>query len=137
MNKYAGNRIKKRKYTHILSKRQEIPLSDSDRITYVFKYQRYNRKKIEIIEVVTVSYEIYYENSWMTIIYYDSTHGFLHRHIRISVRNTGDTVTDEGVKHKGDHARWLKWAINDLQNRFVYYRKEFLKRSKEKSVDMI
>ena len=135
VNKYSSTRFKERNDENILSREQEIPLSDTDRITYVFKYQKFKSKSIKVIEVTSVTYEIITDNKWMTIIYYDSTHGNLHRHIRISLINTSDTVTTKGVKKKGDHASWLKWAIKDLQNRYVYYKKEFLKRSKQDIID--
>ena len=40
-----------------MSHTQELPLSDIDRITYVFKYIKTKNKSIRVTEVVNVSYE--------------------------------------------------------------------------------
>ena len=63
----------------------------------------------------------------MTIVRYDSAHGYLHRHIRLSLDNSIDTPIP--IDLEGTHADWLTWAINDIETQFAIYKKEFLTRS--------
>lgn len=116
---------------HAISNTQELPLSDIDRITYIFKYIKTKNKPIIVTEVVNVSYEIFIDEKWMTIVRCDSAHGYLHRHIRFSLINIEETVSIQGVIKKGDHAKWLTWAIGDIRSKSRHYKKEFLKRSKD------
>ena len=105
---------------------KEIILTHEDRITYLYK-RGPNR---EIIEVTNVSYEILINEEWTTIIRYDSSHGELHRHKKVSLEDDRDTPTTIGVKKKGSHGNWLTWAIADIKSRFEDYKRGFLKRSK-------
>lgn len=105
---------------------QEIFLTHEDRITYLYKR---NSNK-EITEVTNVSYEIFIDDEWITIVRYDSSHGELHCHRRVSLEDPQDTPTTLGVKKKGSHNNWLTWAINDIKERFEDYKRGFLKRSK-------
>lgn len=104
---------------------KEIYLSNSDRITRVSFIDR-NRK---VLEVTNVSYEIKIDDEWMTIIRYDSSHGFLHRHTRFSLDDSVEVVERENVKQKGGPDSWYTWAIEDIQHRFLEYRTRFAKRS--------
>jgi len=70
----------------IIAGNNPIYLSDSDRITYAYKRNRENKK---ISEVVNVSLEIKIKSKWLTIKRYDSSHGFLHRHTRVSIGDDG------------------------------------------------
>lgn len=108
---------------------QNITLSQTDRITYIFKYFKLRNKKVRVYEVTNVSYEILIKKRWITIVHYDSSHGFLHRHIRISLKDESETITTSNVKRKGDPGSWLKWAISDLSIKHTYYRKQFMSRS--------
>lgn len=111
---------------------KEISLTSSDKITYSYKRDK-NRT---IVEVTNVSYEIKIKENWITIVRYDSSHGYLHRHMLISILNQSDTPTTFGVRKKGTHDIWLTWAINDIKKRFEEYKKGFLKRSELKSIDI-
>lgn len=103
----------------------EFPLSEIERIKYIYTYDNNQR----ITNIVCASYDIYINEEWVTIIFYDSEHGFLHRHETISFENRNDMVTEEQVKKKGQRKDWLTWAIKDIQKRSIYYKKLFLKRS--------
>lgn len=107
--------------------RYNFTLSDTDRITYIFK----RAEKGIIVEVTCVSYEIYLEEGWVTILRFDSSHGSLHRHMVISLENlTQNIVSKAGVIRKGTHAKWLTWAIDEIKRSYEGYKKGFLKRSK-------
>lgn len=103
----------------------EFPLSEIERVKYIYTHDDNQR----IINIICVSYDIYINEEWVTIIFYDSEHGFLHRHETISFENRNDIVTEERVKKKGQKKDWLTWAITDIQKRSIYYKKLFLKRS--------
>ena len=105
---------------------KDISLTDEDRITYLYK----RGSDGEIIEVTNVSHDTKIGEEWITIVRYDSSHGELHRHIRVSLQDEKDTPTTIGVKKKGSHDNWLTWAINDIKQRFEDYKRGFLKRSK-------
>ncbi|MBI2330070.1 hypothetical protein HYU94_01650 [Candidatus Daviesbacteria bacterium] len=104
----------------------EFNLSDTDKITYT---RGVNNEGI-IIEVVNVSYEIKINNLWTTIWRYDSEHGYLHCHMRISMQNPSETVTTTRVIKKGTPHTWFTWAINDIKKNYIIYRRGFMKRSK-------
>lgn len=100
--------------------KRDFPLSNEDRITY-----NYARKfsTNEIVEVINVSFEILINGKWHTIIRYDSHHGYLHKHIRLTLEDEKTIV--ERVNVSGTHADWLTWAINDLIENFMEYKKTF------------
>jgi hypothetical protein len=98
----------------------DFSLSQKDRITYV--YAR-SIKDHEIIEVVNVSYDILIYEKWYTIIRYDSNHGYLHRHERLTLRDEKDIV--EQIDLSGTHSDWLTWALNDLIKHFREYKQTF------------
>lgn len=101
-------------------------LSDSDRLTYSYEL---NKKK-EIQKVVNVSLEVLIGNKWTTIVRYNSKHGYLHRHMRVSLDNPSDVPTTIGVRKRGNPQSWLTWAIKDIRKNFTNYRTGFFRRSK-------
>lgn len=104
-------------------------LTETDRITWIYKK---NRKNI-IKEVTCVSYDILIRDNWVTIIYYDSYHGgILHRHMRITIDKAGDIISETGVKKKGSPNRLLTWAMKELRSRYFEYRRNFIKRNRQK-----
>lgn len=105
---------------------KEFSLTGQDRITY--SYKKDGRGKY--LEVTNVSYEATIRNKWITIVRYDSSHGYLHRHTRISLSNESETTNTDRVIKRGSHHKWLTWAIKDLRANFVDYRRLFFKRSK-------
>lgn len=104
----------------------EILLTEIDRITHIRRVD--NRRTI--LEVVNVSYETKIDDKWITIVHYDSTHGFLHRHLRIALNNPEEIINTTAVKKKGTVQVWYTWAIKDVLLRYLEYRKSFIKRSK-------
>lgn len=101
-----------------------------DRITYIYSYRNLKKSR-SIIRIICVSYEIYLNNSWKTIIYYDDAHGEFHRHVMISMDDEKGDISSSGVRQKGDKRKLLEWAIKDLTRNFYYYKREFLKRNKD------
>ncbi len=110
-----------------VTKKGDQFLSPADRLTYIYIIDTSTNTTIE---VVNVSYEIKIEGAWQTIIRYDSAHGYLHKHSRVSLADEKETPTRQNVKQKGDPKRWLTWAIQDIQQNFSEYRRLFFKRSK-------
>lgn len=104
-----------KRHTH-----HDFLLSHEDRITYNYarKFTTY-----EIVEVINVSFEVLIKEKWHTIIRYDSHHGYLHKHIRLTLSDEKSIV--EPVNVPGTHSDWLTWAINDLIEHFIEYKKTF------------
>lgn len=103
-------------------------LSSGDKL--ICSYKKDASGKIR--EVTTVAYCILVGDSWITIVYYDSTHGgVLHRHVTVSMDNKSDIPTTEGVKRTGSQNQLLTWANKDLRKNYLVYRKSFLKRSRD------
>jgi hypothetical protein len=124
---YAYKVAKKKEESFLLTKKSGQLLTATDRLIYIYVIDTNTNKTIE---VVNVSYEIKIEEDWITIIRFDSAHGYLHRHNRISLDVRQETTTRDSVKQKGNPKRWLTWAIHDIQNNFFEYRRLFFKRSK-------
>lgn len=103
----------------------EFLLTETERIRYV--YTKNDSDKIS--NIVCVSYDIYILREWVTIIYYDSEHGPLHRHERISFQDKNDVVTEENIKKDGTREDWLTWSIKDIHENNRSYKNLFLKRS--------
>lgn len=103
----------------------DFALSETERIRYI--YTRNSKNKIT--NIISVTYDIFINNEWVTAIYYDSEHGYLHRHETISFQDRNDVVTEENVKKKGTKEDWLTWSIKDIMKRHNYYKILFLKRS--------
>lgn len=105
----------------------EIILSDNNKIIYVYN----DDLKTKQTEIVSVSLNIKILDNWVTILYYDNHHeGLLHRHNKISYNNEANIVDNEGVKKKGDWKKLLHWAIEDIKNNYIYYKKKFLYRNR-------
>lgn len=100
-------------------------LTENDRLIYIFQIDDQGK----VTEVINVSYDILVENGWVTIIRYDSEHGYLHRHSRISLTNPEEIETTLGVKKKGVPHTWLTWAIDDVKSRYLDYKKKFIGKS--------
>ena len=123
-----GRKRKRNKYKRQIKEitiTKEIFITDFDRIIYTYKKD----EKGKYTEVSNTSYEARIENRWVTIVRYDSTHGFLHRHTKISYLQDGETTDTEGVIKQGNHHVWLTWALRDLTSNFTDYRSSLLKRS--------
>ena len=122
---YKTRQQKKNAQTiHTISR--EIPLTVTDRITYVYV------KDITtdvIQEVINVSYDAWIEKGWLTILRYDSTHGYLHQHTRFSLTQEKEFISKEHILQAGSHQDWLTWAIEDIKTNFSAYRRAFFHRS--------
>ncbi len=117
----------KKKVDFLRTKKSEQLLTTTDRLIYIYVI---DTKTNRTIEIVNVSYEVKIEKHWKTIIRYDSAHGYLHKHIRVSLIDEKETTTRDRVKQKGDPKIWLTWAVGDIQRNFIEYRRLFFKRSK-------
>ena len=115
-----------RKVKLTLKTTSEIHLSDFDKITHLASVD----KSGKISEVVNVSYEILLEDIWITIVRFDSHHGYLHRHTRISLEDKTEVEDTVGVKKRGTPDLWYTWAIQNITRNFLSYRGSFVKRSK-------
>jgi hypothetical protein len=128
MKRKRGYKTKYQKRVSQISRNisREIPLTKTDRITYI-----YLRDKItdQILEVINVSYEIWIEKSWLTILRYDSTHGYLHQHTRFSLTVEKEFISQEHILQTGNHQEWLTFAIEDIKTNFSSYKEAFFNRS--------
>ena len=102
--------------------RKEFFLTEQDQITCVYK-----KEGKEYIEVTNISYEIKIAETWMTIVRYDSSHRYLHRHIRISLDDI-DEIIDIKIE-QGGHHKWLTTAMSELRTNFIKHRRLFFERS--------
>jgi hypothetical protein len=105
---------------------RDIPLTKTDRITYV--YAR-DKTTDAIREIINVSYETSIDQNWLTILRYDSSHGYLHQHTRFSLTEKKEFITKENITKSGSHQKWLTWAIKDIKTNFLAYGIAFFKRS--------
>src|SRR5438094_9652752 len=94
---------------------REIPLTDTDRITYVYVKD----KTTDVIQkVINVSYEAWIEKRWLTILRYDSTHGYLHQHARFSLTQEKEFISKEHILQAGSHQDWLPGQSRTLKQIF-------------------
>jgi competence CoiA-like predicted nuclease len=127
MERRKGHSYKAKKVTQtIRTISREIPLTVTDRITYV--YVKDTTTDV-IQEVINVSYEAWIEKGWLTILRYDSTHGYLHQHTRFSLTQEKEFISKEHILQAGSHQDWLTWAIEDIKTNFSAYRRSFFHRS--------
>ena len=105
----------------------EIPISLNNKLIYAFK-----QESNKIIEIVNVCFNIKYKKNWIAILRYDNYHGYMHRHTLISLDDKTETIDTKGVKQKGTNKRLLSWAINDIKNNYIHYKKKVILRSSKK-----
>lgn len=114
--------VKKRK---TVEKKARIALTEEDQIVYI--YEKDENKNIS--EVVNVSYQVLVNDEWVTIVRFDSEHGYLHCHRRISVKNESEIVfTANYIPRKGTPHRWLTWATQHLKKNYLIYKNNFLEK---------
>src|SRR5918998_505969 len=101
---------------------REIPLTKKDRITYVYARDKTTDM---ILEVINVSYEALIDKGWLTILRYDSTHGYLHQHTRFSLTQEKEFISQGHISQAGSHQDWLTWAIENIKTNFSAYRRAF------------
>jgi len=101
-----------------------IVLTPEDQIIYIYERDENNKT----IEVVNVSYQILIDSCWVTIIRFDSEHGYLHGHRRVTLDRESEIVfTANFFPKKGGPRRWLTWSIQHLKEKYLIYKKSFLK----------
>jgi hypothetical protein len=124
-----GRKYKYKKKDSLKSIKNEIIITETDRIVYAYKQD--SRRKM--IEITTVAYTSLIKNEWITIVYYDNdkSHSVkLHVHITDSFYDRNDAPTSQNVRQKGTVRRLHTWAVEDLKNNWNIYKDKFLKRSK-------
>jgi hypothetical protein len=101
MERKKGHSYKAKKVTQtIRTISREIPLTKTDRITYV--YVKDTTTDV-IQEVINVSYDAWIEKGWLTILRYDSTHRYLHQHTRFSLTQEKEFISKEHILQAGSH----------------------------------
>lgn len=106
-----------------------IPLNiaQTDRISFsVLKNEKNNLRKIE-----NISYEISIHDKWEWVIRYDDHggSGFLHRHIRISLKDNSAVESADGIRRYKNKDYELTWVCDDIKRNYLMFRKKFLKNS--------
>ena len=110
--------------------RDEHPLSHTDKLVWVYKEVK-EKNKIQITEIVTVSFVTEINDKEYTVVYYDNTHDkTLHQHIYNSIFDNSDSIVPLSVRKKGNQKKLLNWAIKDIRNNWQKYRNEYYRRSK-------
>jgi len=105
--------------------RRHFYLSDNNRVTRIYEQIETGR----LVEIVCASLDTHFKGKWITIVRYDTHHGYMHKHERVSIENESTTVTILGVRQKGTRRRLLRWAIRDINTNYLVYKRKFLKRS--------
>jgi hypothetical protein len=109
---------------------KEIIITEEDKIIYVYEIDH----KRHCTKVVNVSYQTFIDGKWISIIRFDSEHGKMHCHKKPSLYKEEFTTT-VGVIQRGNPHKWLTWAIEDTKDRYLDYKRSFLKRSKIIPID--
>jgi hypothetical protein len=112
-------------------KKDDYFFTERDRVTVIFGI-----KEDTIKGVINVSYEVFINNKWITILRFDSVHGYLHRHTRISLDNPDTTVENFSVIQKGGPKEWLTWARKYMNKYFYKCKVGFCRRSKINIIDL-
>ncbi len=96
-----------------------------DRIS--FSVSRNNKHELRKIE--NISYEINIDGDWEWVVRYDDHggSGFLHRHIRISLKDSSNVESSFGIKRYKNKDHELTWVCNDIKRNYLSFRKKFLK----------
>ncbi|MCX6271825.1 MAG: hypothetical protein NTU44_11505 [Bacteroidetes bacterium] len=86
---------------------------------------RFETLKDEVVDLV-VQYEAFIGNQWQAIVRYDCDHGFFHR----------DILSPNGDKEKKafdlyDLNSGLQFARTDLEDRWEWYKEQFIKKNKD------
>jgi hypothetical protein len=104
----------------------EFYLSEEDKVIYL--YEVYENGTVA--EVINVSYQVLINSDWITILRFDTHHGFLHGHMRISIGNPMEISFTATVKKSGNPHVLLTWAVERVKKSYLDYKRGFLKRSK-------
>lgn len=131
MNKYHKKILEKQ----FIERKTEIFFGETDKIVYINKLL----KTRKMVEITTVAYVALIKGKWITLVYYDNEPSHevnLHVHITDNFSDRNDAATTDGVRQKGSVRRLHTWAVEDLKNNWIYYKRAFLKRSKLRMSDI-
>ncbi len=103
---------------------REFYLSPEDQLIYIYKRKDYHN----ISEVINVCYNIRIDSDWITIIRYDSSHGYLHVHSLVTLHDRKEVITK--IDTPGSHNKWLSWAVADISTNYILYKNTFFERNK-------
>jgi hypothetical protein len=87
-----------------------VRLPKLDRITYVYARDKTSET---IREVSNVSYDAWIKKRWITILRYDSAHGYLHQHTLFSLTQRKEFIGKEHILQESTQQDWLTFAIGE------------------------
>ncbi len=131
MNKYPKRELREEP----VKSEAEIYLGESDKIVYVNK----KLKTKKMVEITTVAYSSLIKGEWITLVYYDNDPSHevnLHVHITDNFADRSDAATTAGVRQRGTVHRLHTWAVENLKDNWIYYKRAFLRRSKLRMSDI-
>lgn len=130
INKYVS-----RKSKPLIKKQHELYLTPTDRIVNTYMIDSKGIKR----EITSVSYDYLIKDDWATIVYYDNDESHddrLHVHFKISYQKQDyEAPQQKYVRQKGTVRRLNTWAVEDLKNNYIHYKRKFLKRSNLSELD--
>lgn len=133
-------RVKRNKYNlkkdkALVKKQHEFNMTPTDRVVNSYKIDSRKIKR----EITSVSYECLVNDKWVTIVYYDNDESHndrLHVHFKISYQNQDyEAPQSKNVRQKGTVKRLNTWAVEDLKNNYIIYKRKFFERSNLNELD--
>lgn len=111
------------------SQSRNIPLNTAQLDRISFSVLRNNKNRLRKVE--NVSYEINVKEKWEWVVRYDDHGGvgLLHRHFRISLKDSSNVESSEGIRKYKNKDYELTWVCNDIKRNHLIYRRKFLKNS--------
>lgn len=123
-----ANKIKPKLILKSKTSRSVQVLSETDKLVVVHKYVR-DKNGLKILEITTVAFVTDVNGEEFTVIYYDNFHdGVLHMHRRQSVQSSSESIIPV-LRKELNQKKQLHWAINEVRNRWYYFKHSFIKRS--------
>lgn len=110
---------------HTHSSNFYLNTAQQDRISFsVLRDEKNNLRKIE-----NISYEMNINDNWEWVIRYDDHggKGSLHRHIRISLKDSSEVQSTDGIKKYKNKNFELTWVCDDIKRNYLNFRKRFRK----------
>ena len=129
------NKYKPKKEIPLVKKQHDLYLTPTDRVvnTYMIDSRKIKR------EITSVSCECLIKGEWVTIVYYDNDESHndrLHVHFKVSYKNQEyETPQSKNVRQKGTVRRLNTWAVEDLKDNYIIYKRKFFKRSNLNELD--
>ncbi|MEK7502585.1 MAG: hypothetical protein AAB609_03590 [Patescibacteria group bacterium] len=128
------NKYKPKKDNPLVKKQHEFNITPTDRVINTYMI---DSKKLR--EITSISYECLINGEWVTIVYYDNDKSHsdrLHVHFKISYQNQEyEAPQSKNVRQKGTARRLNTWAVEDLKNNYIIYKRKFFKRSNLDELD--